>query len=264
MSTTTARKAISKSLRFEVFKRDSFACQYCGQKAPDVVLNVDHIHPVASGGDNSIVNLITACKACNSGKGKRKLSDKQKTQKQYEAATDAGERADQLRMIAKARRDLLKAQQESRQVAIEFWEEITGRPSWPKEQDKIYSCVRIYGLENTMAGLEYSFQRNKTPYDAIHWLIPSIKFKMKPEHEREAARINGILRHKFGCYTGGQFLEELTMLAKEDGSQSIISIIDASANWEEFNQNFFELFHKSTKPKRFKKSGTQGQSVVGA
>lgn len=47
------RKSISKKLRFEVFKRDSFTCQYCGKMAPDVVLEVDHINPVASGGENN-------------------------------------------------------------------------------------------------------------------------------------------------------------------------------------------------------------------
>lgn len=60
----TRRKGISKKLRFEVFKRDSFKCQYCGESAPDVLLEVDHIKPVASGGDNEITNLITVCKDC--------------------------------------------------------------------------------------------------------------------------------------------------------------------------------------------------------
>ena len=31
------RRAVSKKLRFEVFKRDSFTCQYCGRKAPDII-----------------------------------------------------------------------------------------------------------------------------------------------------------------------------------------------------------------------------------
>lgn len=43
------RIPLSKTIRFEVLKRDSFACQYCGKKAPDVLLQVDHIHPVAEG-----------------------------------------------------------------------------------------------------------------------------------------------------------------------------------------------------------------------
>lgn len=46
------RTSIKKKIRFEVFKRDKFTCQYCGRKAPDIVLEVDHIHPVAEGGAN--------------------------------------------------------------------------------------------------------------------------------------------------------------------------------------------------------------------
>lgn len=70
---TSKRKALGKSLRFEVFKRDAFTCQYCGQKPPDVVLQVDHINPVALGGDNDISNLVTSCEACNQGKKAKRL-----------------------------------------------------------------------------------------------------------------------------------------------------------------------------------------------
>lgn len=69
------RVALSKRLRFEVFKRDDFTCQYCGAQPPAVVLEVDHIHPVAEGGKNDTENLITACEACNRGKGKRLLGN---------------------------------------------------------------------------------------------------------------------------------------------------------------------------------------------
>lgn len=64
-----ARKSISKRKRFEVFKRDGFSCQYCGGVPPRVLLHVDHIVPVAGGGDNDMDNLITACDSCNIGKG---------------------------------------------------------------------------------------------------------------------------------------------------------------------------------------------------
>jgi len=47
-----ARRAISRSLRFSVFERDRYTCQYCGRKPPEGVLQVDHVHPVALGGDN--------------------------------------------------------------------------------------------------------------------------------------------------------------------------------------------------------------------
>ena len=51
MENKNVRKAISVKLRFEVFKRDNFTCQYCGRKSPDVILHVDHIDPVKNGGD---------------------------------------------------------------------------------------------------------------------------------------------------------------------------------------------------------------------
>jgi len=72
---SVSRAKIAKTARFEVFKRDGFACQYCGRKAPSVVLECDHIVPRASGGKNRISNLITACSDCNSGKGDRALDE---------------------------------------------------------------------------------------------------------------------------------------------------------------------------------------------
>ena len=71
----TKRKAISKKLRFEIFKRDEFSCQYCGSHPPSVILHVDHIIPVKEGGDNNIDNLITSCSSCNLGKSANSLSN---------------------------------------------------------------------------------------------------------------------------------------------------------------------------------------------
>ena len=61
--------AISRRLRYEVLRRDSYTCRYCGAKAPDVKLNVDAVVPEALGGSHKDpANLITACEACNGGK----------------------------------------------------------------------------------------------------------------------------------------------------------------------------------------------------
>lgn len=100
------RKAISKKTRFEVFKRDSFQCQYCGLNAPEVVLEVDHIDPVSRGGANTIVNLITACLDCNRGKGATRLSQKDTINKQYKEIALAAERREQIEAMHKWCRDL--------------------------------------------------------------------------------------------------------------------------------------------------------------
>ncbi len=67
--------AVSKRTRFEVLKRDDHTCQYCGAKAPDAVLHVDHVIPKSLGGSNKPENLLTACKDCNAGKGSSNLTD---------------------------------------------------------------------------------------------------------------------------------------------------------------------------------------------
>jgi hypothetical protein len=67
--------ALSKSRRFEIFKRDAFTCQYCGQRPPEVILEVDHIEPRAAGGTDDELNLVTSCADCNRGKSARLLGD---------------------------------------------------------------------------------------------------------------------------------------------------------------------------------------------
>ena len=42
-------------------------CAYCGVK--DVPLQIEHIHPRAKGGTNSITNLTLSCEKCNLKKG---------------------------------------------------------------------------------------------------------------------------------------------------------------------------------------------------
>lgn len=60
---------IPTKLRFQVLQRDNFTCQYCGRKAPEVILHVDHKQPKSKQGKFTIDNLITACAECNVGKG---------------------------------------------------------------------------------------------------------------------------------------------------------------------------------------------------
>lgn len=60
--------AVSKRLRFEIFRRDNHTCRYCGRSAPEIKLVPDHIVPTALGGGDDPANLVTSCEDCNSGK----------------------------------------------------------------------------------------------------------------------------------------------------------------------------------------------------
>ena len=65
--------SVNPKLRFEVFKRDNFTCQYCGEKPPEVTLEVDHLIPVSKGGTDDQKNLITSCIECNRGKSNEEV-----------------------------------------------------------------------------------------------------------------------------------------------------------------------------------------------
>ena len=60
---------VGHKLRFQVFRRDGFACVYCGAKAPYVHISPDHIVPKSQGGLDVLDNLVTCCEDCNKGKG---------------------------------------------------------------------------------------------------------------------------------------------------------------------------------------------------
>ena len=57
--------------RRNVFKRDKFACQYCGAQPGSEELTIDHVLPRAQGGTSSWTNCVLACIDCNSRKADR-------------------------------------------------------------------------------------------------------------------------------------------------------------------------------------------------
>jgi hypothetical protein len=103
------RQGISKKTRFEVFKRDGFTCQYCGDHPPQVILHVDHITAVANGGGNDMDNLVTSCQPCNLGKSAKPLTVV--PQPLADKAAEVAEREAQLKgyqEIMEARRDRIE------------------------------------------------------------------------------------------------------------------------------------------------------------
>ena len=55
--------------RFNVFLRDRFTCQYCGEPFPTHDLTFDHVIPRSRGGRTTWDNVVTACSPCNLVKG---------------------------------------------------------------------------------------------------------------------------------------------------------------------------------------------------
>jgi 5-methylcytosine-specific restriction endonuclease McrA len=71
---TKTRVSTKNKVRFSrmnVFLRDGFRCQYCGEKQPMAKLNYDHVLPRVRGGKTVWENIVTSCYACNDRKGSR-------------------------------------------------------------------------------------------------------------------------------------------------------------------------------------------------
>ncbi len=59
-----------------LFGRDRYVCAYCGGHFPNYNhLSRDHIMPKFLGGENTWMNVVTACRECNSKKGHKTLKE---------------------------------------------------------------------------------------------------------------------------------------------------------------------------------------------
>jgi len=50
---------------YNIFLRDNYQCQYCGEYSPGIRLTKDHWVPLAEGGKSTWENVTTACDKCN-------------------------------------------------------------------------------------------------------------------------------------------------------------------------------------------------------
>lgn len=120
------RNPLSKSTRFEIFKRDGFRCVYCGATPVQKELRVDHIQPVAKGGTDDPSNLATACFDCNAGKAARQLDSQRFCPVDAEAASD---RAAQIREFLDAQLEVEKAKQRVGDALKREWKKHLGEPT---------------------------------------------------------------------------------------------------------------------------------------
>jgi len=57
--------------RRNVFERDGYRCQYCGERFEPRDLNLDHVVPRDKGGGTSWENVVCSCVACNTRKANK-------------------------------------------------------------------------------------------------------------------------------------------------------------------------------------------------
>jgi len=62
------RHKVPDDIRYEVYLRDDYTCQYCGSKPDPSDLTIDHLVPLSRGGLDEVVNYVTCCRQCNQRK----------------------------------------------------------------------------------------------------------------------------------------------------------------------------------------------------
>lgn len=200
------RKSLTKKVRFEVFKRDAFTCQYCGSKAPDVVLEIDHINPVSKGGKNELMNLITSCYSCNRGKSDRVLSDNSIVEKQRRQIEELNIRRQQLEMMLQWRDGEMQLKSEEYNKAINYFNDyFKGYKLNNQGQGKISELVKKFGIINVLNAIDTSYQKYNLEwrdegdnFEAVLSKLGGICFlSNQPDHVKKLSYIKGIVKNKF-------------------------------------------------------------------
>ena len=205
-----SRAGISKRLRFEIFKRDSFKCQYCGKSAPDVVLEVDHIIPVAAGGKNDIINLVTACYDCNHGKSDKSLGENNELDKQRKQLEQLNERRNQIKMMVAWKTELMRLEDEQIGIVEKTLCKKTGYGFSTQGRRTCAKAIKKYGFAMVFHAVHASIQQyleedqsglpTEESIDNVFQMYPRICFHLKNEElnpgERELYYIRGILRNR--------------------------------------------------------------------
>jgi len=158
---------LSKRVRFEVFKRDAFTCQYCGRKTPDVTLHVDHIHPRAEGGTDDFENLLTACSECNLGKGARTLDSRTEFGDMIGRAESIREREEQIRAYHAAQDEAAERRRQDFTEVYDYWFELYREESMSRYHIMADSALRRYvealGVEDVKEAMDIAFHKYSWP-----------------------------------------------------------------------------------------------------
>lgn len=249
------RKALPKKLRFEVFKRDSFTCQYCGRMAPDVVLEVDHIVPVAEGGTNDIMNLITSCHDCNSGKGKRKLSENEEVKKQQDMLKELNEKREQIEMMLQWRSELSQFEEEQIDKVEMLYASSCDGAGFNEEERKVisklirrYGFIEVYDCTRIAAKTYYSPDNPDSDFVVFNY-ISRICYNRKLQSDmpilKDVNYIVKIAKNRLAYLNAYRLKGFLCKYMNLEDSENVKEIVKSCRNWTELKERLYTLFKVS-------------------
>lgn len=230
------RKSLSNKIRFEVFKRDSFTCQYCGRKSPDVILNVDHIKPVNDGGTNDLLNLITSCFDCNNGKRAIPLDKQDELDKQRNELELLSERRNQIDMMFKWKNELMNIKDYEVQKVNEYLSTNYGFSLSEHGIENMKKYLKKYGLSEVLTVIDIAidqYKDNEIAINSIGKICNNRKIqKEHPEYER-IYYLSKIGQNRCGYYNKKKMIILLKNNYKEEDYDDLLQIFRKCENWSE-------------------------------
>lgn len=166
------RRALSKRLRFEVFKRDGFRCVYCGATPSSTVLRVDHVLPVKRGGTDDASNLVTACHDCNGGKSDVPLDEHRLVTLDAAAVR---EHAEQILAYLAAQRELDAANETVLDAVREIWEETYPSGNTKQELGILRAALREFTVADVMEWVRQATVRTWSRTRAIKYFCGIVR-----------------------------------------------------------------------------------------
>jgi hypothetical protein len=255
------RNSLSKKIRFEVFKRDSFKCQYCGKSAPNVILEVDHINPVSKGGDNDLLNLITSCYDCNRGKSDRQIDDNSVILKQRQQLELLQERREQIDLMFNWRKELDNLSSDIHEMIVDYIEDkIEPYTLSESGSKKIKKLAKKYNLADILEAVDLSEEKyllydnkgillDSSVQEFINKITGILVNQNRPPVENKCSYIKGICRNRFNYWNPQQGSIILNKYVKalreygwsderilEDLDQKVIPKTTEVKNWTEWRQ----------------------------
>jgi len=247
------RKSMPKSVRFEVFKRDSFKCQYCGNGAPDVLLQIDHIKPLSKGGTDDITNLITACQPCNSGKSDKLLDENTAVAKSRAQSEELQERREQREMMMAWVEGLREIRNETIDNMSRYWHDLApGFTINETGRGKLKTWIRKFSVQEVCHAMDIAseqyleYEKDATvtseSWELAFGKIPGIcrveRASTNDPDIKELYYIRGILRKRLeGCYfDNARALEWLKAARGWDVPlDDLRDIAKRSSSWTQFS-----------------------------
>lgn len=214
--------AVSKRVRFEVFKRDSFTCQYCGKSAPSVILELDHVNARANGGTDDILNLVTSCEDCNRGKSNKKLSDDSTIAKQKRQLEHLQKRREQIDMMFQWQKSLLGLQDETVNKLSNYWDELTDFSLTDYGKKMLAKLLNKFSIGEIMEAMkkasdQYCDGTEEKNGFAFNKIGAICRWKYMDETTRNVLYVRGILKNR-GLYINDRVCTSLIREALEGGA----------------------------------------------